>query len=184
MALDKTLTIKQRRVDIYLPTLDARGKWIAAAAKRNLSLSAFVFQAMEMELQKDALEGLERASAADLEKELTDLRLANADLRRRVEELNVLNHRAEADLAEYRAQHIVGPEPVKHLDPRLISILSEAKGRDGRFRALDVAELRRELRLNPKNPTELQALSRQLEYLEVHKVVRRSPKGWVWNDKE
>lgn len=183
MALDKTLTIKQRRVDIYLPTLETKANWNEAAKKRGLSLSDFVFQTMEMSLHEDLLDE-SPALPAELQDELSHLRRDRDRLSKRVEELEVLLSRAEDDLAQYRAQHIIGPEPIKRLDPRLIRILSEARGRDGRYRVVDAAEISRQLRVNPKNAAEVQAMARQLEALEVHEVVKRSGKGWMWIGKD
>lgn len=183
MPLDKTLTIKKRRIDVYLPTLETKARWNAEAERRGLSVSDFVLQTVEMELQKEDLNGTEPQVLTESMEELAALRHDNDALRKRVEALEALNKRAETDLAQYRSEHIVGPEPIKRLDPRLIKILSETKGRDGRFRAVEAAELRKRLLIDPKSELELQALARQLEYLELHKVIKPSSKGWIWHAK-
>ena len=177
MALDKTLTVKQRRIDVYLPTLDAKKRWNTEAAKRNQSISQLVFELVELSLTpepeaaKDRIPGLE-AEAARLAQE-------NEGLRRRNEELEALHQRATEDLAQYRATEFLGGSPVKRLDSRLIRLLSEAQTRSGERRPVDHPELVRTLHV--KGETELKALAAQLELLELHEVVRKSTKGWVWN---
>lgn len=74
MALDRTLSIKKRRIDVYLPTLKAKDAWNKAAAKNGMSLSQFVAQVMELELQRDVLEEAPGTLPAELQDELARLR--------------------------------------------------------------------------------------------------------------
>jgi hypothetical protein len=50
MPLDRTLTVKKRRIDVYLPTLESKARWNEAAAKHSMSLSQYVAQVMEERL--------------------------------------------------------------------------------------------------------------------------------------
>ena len=177
MALDRTLTVKQRRIDVYLPTLEAKKRWNEEAAKRNQSISQLVFELVELALQPpdEPTESSERAEvkAAKLAQEVDALR-------RRNEELEVLHQRAVQDLAEYRALEFLGGNPVKRLDARLVKFLSEATTRTGEPRAVNQPELVRALRIKGSE-AELKSLAAQLELLELHEVVRKGAKGWTWN---
>jgi regulator of replication initiation timing len=177
MPLDRTLTVKKRRIDVYLPTLESKARWNEAAAKHSMSLSQYVAQVME-----ERLNPVPEAAPADvsgLQQQVGDLVQENAELRKRIEELEKLHERAEADLAEYRAMQMLGGDPVKRLDSRLVKFLSQAKTRDG-ARPVPDLELRRAVLVNPKSEAELKALARQLEFLELHEVVKRTTKGWIW----
>jgi hypothetical protein len=114
-----------------------------------------------------------------LEVEVARLAQEVEGLRHRNEELEALNQRATEDLAQYRATEFLGGSPVKRLDSRLVKLLSEAQTRQGERRPVDQPEIVRSLRL--KGESELKALAAQLELLELHEVVRKSTKGWVWN---
>ncbi|MEA3203578.1 MAG: hypothetical protein QOI63_1253 [Thermoplasmata archaeon] len=177
MALDKTLTVKQRRIDVYLPTMEAKKRWNEEAAKRGQSISQLVFELVELSLMEEPEAVNDRVPA--LEAETARLAQENEGLRRRNEELEALQQRATDDLAQYRATEFLGGSPVKRLDSRLVKILSEAQTRSGERRPVDHPELVRTLHV--KGEAELKALGAQLELLELHEVVRKSTKGWVWN---
>jgi hypothetical protein len=177
--LDKTLTVKQRRIDVYLPTLEAKARWNAEAAKRNQSISQLVFELVELALQppEEAVGPTEdfAAKAAKLAQEMEALK-------RRNEELEALYERAAQDLVEYRASEFLGGNPIKRLDPRLLKFLSEAKTRTGEPRPVDHPELVQALRIKKGSEAELKSLAAQLELLELHEVIRKGSKGWTWND--
>jgi chromosome segregation ATPase len=178
MAHNKTKTIKQRRIDVYLPTLEAKDRWNAQAAKRNVSISELVFQIVESQLggQWEDL----RSRNAVLERQIGDLTAQVGSQQRRIEELESLYQRSEETLEKYRTEAILG-SPIKKLDPRVIRYFSEAKTKTGRFRAIDEGELRRAFRLSPADVSKVAALTKQIEYLELHSIIRRTGKGWAWN---
>jgi hypothetical protein len=174
--LDRTLTVKQRRIDVYLPTLEAKQRWNAEAAKRGQSISQLVFELVELALQPAE----EPESRLDVEAKAAKLAQEVDALRRRNEELEALHQRATQDLAEYRALEFLGGNPVKRLDARLVKFLSEATTRTGEPRPVNQPELVRALRIKGSE-AELKSLAAQLELLELHEVVRKGAKGWTWN---
>ncbi|MCA1812033.1 MAG: hypothetical protein LC623_08500 [Halobacteriales archaeon] len=178
MPLNKTLTVKQRRIDVYLPTLEAKARWKHEADKRGQKVSEWVFQVVELSLIQEP-EAASPNRVPELEAEVARLGQEVEGLRQRNEELEVLNQRATEDLAQYRAQEFLGGSPVKRLDSRLVKLLSEAQTRQGEPRPVDQPEIVRSLHL--KGEPELKALAAQLELLELHEVVRKSTKGWMWN---
>jgi hypothetical protein len=178
VALDKTLTVKQRRIDVYLPTLDAKKRWNDEAAKRNQSISQLVFELVELALQppeEPSEPGVDfEAKASKLAQDLDAVQHRN-------EELEALYQRAMQDLSEYRATEFLGGNPVKRLDPRLLKLLSEATTKTGEMRPVDHPELVRALRIGKGSEAELKSLAAQLELLELHEVVKKGAKGWTWN---
>jgi hypothetical protein len=178
LALDKTLTVKQRRIDVYLPTLEAKARWNAEAAKRNQSISQLVFELVELSLQPPQEPDGPRE---DFEAKASKLAQEMDALRRRNEELEALHARATQDLAEYRATEFLGGNPVKRLDSRLLKLLSEATTKTGEPRPVDHPELVQALRIKKGSEAELKSLAAQLELLELHEVVKKGSKGWTWN---
>lgn len=180
MGRDKTDTIKQRRIDVYLPSLEAKERWSEEADERNTSVSKMVFQIVEESLAGSWEDPRQRIG--ELQEEVEDLTSELARTRGRIRELEALYQRAERDLEEYRAQGILGPDPIKQLDPRLIRVLSEARGRYGKQRVVSDQELRESLGIGDDDGDRLKALQIQLEQLELHGVVRPANGGWVWDE--
>lgn len=54
MALDRTKTIKRRKVDVYLPTMEDRARWQAAARRAGLSVSRWIWNHVEAGIQREA----------------------------------------------------------------------------------------------------------------------------------
>lgn len=178
--LVKTKTIRQRRIDVYLPSMEARDAWSAAAKKRGQSVSQMVYDLVDTGLNDDS---------KDLEKDVRVHREENAELKERIALLNArigdleaLKARLEDDLEEYRAEGWNQPIQRKKLDSRLVRVLSTAVTLDGKHKAVSEEELHKSLRIKPSDLDRLKALNEQLEVLELHELVRRAKKGWVWND--
>ncbi len=174
----KTATIKQRRVEIYLPSLETKDRWTAEAEQRGVSLSEMIFLLIHEKLTSEDPSTAERLTR--LEKENRTLHAQLDAQRERVEALEAVKERQERDLSEYRAQAFLGG-PIRKLDPRLLRVLSEAKDRSGRFRPVGETELKRALRVTPKDFTQSKALVAQLAFLETHQVVTHGQGGWTWN---
>lgn len=176
----KTETVKQRRIDVYLPTLEAKDRWRQAAAGRGQKVSEMVFQLVEGALAPSGEQ--DAASAQDLVRRLEDAQAELNAQRGRNEELAMLKERLEGELEEYRAEAVLG-EGLPKMDPRLVRLFEQAKGRDGKPRVLDASEVRRAMRVTGKDAAQARALHVALEALELHGLLKRTSKGWVWNGK-
>ncbi len=97
MPLDRTLTVKQRRIDVYLPTLEAKKRWNEEAAKRNQSISQLVFELVELALRPPD-EPTESGEAAEVK--AAKLAQEVDALRRRNEELEVLQMKSASPVFE------------------------------------------------------------------------------------
>lgn len=176
----KTATIKQRRIDVYLPTLETKDVWTREAARRDQSISEMVFQIVTERLTGADKDATKTATRLEGEVEAYEAQLDEA--RRRIKQLEVLNDRAEKDLAEYRAQAFIGGLAIKSADPRLVTLLSESKDRDGKHRPLDTIAIRRALRITNRDEAQLKALTMQLAIMEFLHVIRQTRDGgYVWN---
>ncbi|HWG90720.1 MAG TPA: hypothetical protein VNZ52_07725 [Candidatus Thermoplasmatota archaeon] len=180
MGLDKTKTIKQRRIDVYLPTLDAKERWNREAEKRRVSVSEMVFELVETGLAAAGDDS--RARVTQLEGQVADLTNEIGKARARIQDLEALHALAEKDLEEYRAEAFLGTKRGFQLDARVVRLLSEARGVDGKHRAVDASELRKSFRITGKDEKRAKALAEQLEYLELHRIISKTARGWVWNE--
>lgn len=167
--------LNQRRVDVYLAAAADKDRWNDEAERRGMPLTQLVIQIVEAGL---APPSEMEASAPALAQEVDNLGQQNATLHRRVVELEALLTRAEADLAEYRAQQFLGPSAVKQLEPRLVRLFADARDHYGRLRIVDEKELKRVMAV--KTEVQADALAKQVEFLEAHEIVKRSGKGWIW----
>ena len=176
--LGKTATIKRRRIDVYLPTLEAKQRWSEAAARRHQKVSEMVFELVEGALAPLPAGEAESYHAAT--QRVDEVQAELAAQRQRNDELERLKENLERELEAYRAQEILDIPIIPKVDSRLVRIFSQARGHDGRARAVEIGELRKALRLSPKQENELKALNVTLEHMELHKWIRRSGRGWVW----
>ena len=121
---DKTETIKQRAVYVYLPSTGMAGDWKQRAEKTELSISKFVVERVEDSIQREEgaesyrsrLELIQRLSTT--EEELKNLRRDNRLLKKLVENL-------DNELKRYRTKPFLEKEfaGIKRFDRDLIEIL-------------------------------------------------------------
>lgn len=176
--LGKTATIKRRRIDVYLPTLEAKERWNAAAIGRHQKVSEMVFELVETALAPRPAE--DGAPPLVMAQRLDEVEAELSAQRQRGGELELLKESLERELEAYRAQDVLDVPRVPKVDSRIVRVFSQARGRDGRARTVEIAELRKVLRLTPKHEAELKALNVALEHMELHGWIRRSGRGWVW----
>ena len=76
--MGKTDTIRERRVDVYLDSIDRKERWSRTAEEEGDSLSKFVQKCVEYAIEKGGLDfgelGEERKKIRELELEVRDLR--------------------------------------------------------------------------------------------------------------
>lgn len=176
---NKTLTIKQRRVEIYLPSLETKDEWNKAAEKRGQSLSEMVFLLVHRHLHGEDDESRRRVNA--LTKDVAKLETDLTNALSRVEIVEALNERLERDLRVYRTQEYTDQRTEAPMDARLIRLFRSSKDRDNRYVVLSEAELRKALRIPLRDHAGATALSAQLTLLERSGAVRKATGGWAWN---
>ncbi|HWG92285.1 MAG TPA: hypothetical protein VNZ52_15660 [Candidatus Thermoplasmatota archaeon] len=175
-------SIAQRRIEIYLPSVGTREEWVAAAEKRGVSLSEFVFDVVHTALTGQG--GDLRLATSELRKQVDALTGQVADQQRRIEELEAQKARLENDIEGYRAELFLtrtpgGGDPVVKVDRRLLQVFIDAKDRDGAPRPVTEEELRKRFRLTPKDIAGNKALNIQVGILETFGLIKRTKWGWA-----
>ena len=175
--------IAQRRIEIYLPSLETREEWVAAAAKRGTSLSEFVFDVVHTSLTGQG--GDLRKTVNELRDKTEALTTQLAEERRRIEELQLLKDRYEHELEEYRAELFLtktgSADPVAQIDPRVVRVFTDAKDARGKARAVSEDELRRMFRVTAKDIQRNKWLNRQVQMMEGARWITKSSRGWTWH---
>lgn len=94
MSPSKTDTIDDRKINVYLPTIEETEEWKDIAEEKGLSLSKMVYN-----IVKESLEGIERT-----EQSRSDLVQKNEELREELNELRKENQRLKKVLDEYESE--------------------------------------------------------------------------------
>ena len=171
---DKTKTIKQRAIYIYLPSLDMTEDWKRRAKEMGTSISKFVFERVEESISREEeddryqskLELVERLGKA--EDELKELRDDNRLMRKLVDN-------QETELRRYRSQPFLEESfrGVRSYDRDLVEILK----RGGAHRDDSILS---ELNISPTDVDLVTAVRKQLEALESYGLVEYTQSGWRW----
>jgi len=172
----KTATSRQRRVEVWLPSVEAKERWTEAAEAAGKSLSGFVMQCVE-----DILGGTDGGQSAQIQKQLEGVLADNDAMMRRIEEITAVKERQEEDLARYRELQFDNPLGIKKVDPRLLAIFADARDDKGRPRTLDAPELRQRLKILDDDLAGLHTFNAQLELMETAQIIKRRRDGWSWN---
>lgn len=171
--MGKTDTIKDRRVDVYLDTLDRKERWSRLAEDADESLSRFVQQCVEYTIQQGGPDftdlGEESKQIQELEEEITDLR-------EDVKQKQIVIEKLETELKELRTQPFLEDdfEGRREYDQELIEELKRAD-------RLTADELLRRLDIDQSETELVKGLDTQLQQLEAYGLVRSTTQGWVWD---
>ena len=163
----------QRAVFVYLPSMQQKDRWKTLAKQQGTSVSKFVIEHVENSLQQA---DPAYKSRGDLWNEVSELReqLDKALQTNRVLEIAI--ERLEAEVRRYRAQPFLDDSftGIRRYQKELIEVLRTAR------RPVESTELLSRLGIELTEHEAVQAISKQLEYLEDYGLVQSSPKGWKW----
>ncbi len=177
--MGKTETIKKRRVDVYLPSLEAKEKWTALAEEAGMSLSKFIAHVVE-----DALD--EEEPTVDPQSLLEELESLRGNLQRaeeRTRMLEALRDKLDEELRRYRAQPFLEPdfEGVRSLDAKLIDLLRGHLNLHGEPKPLHPGRILERLGVRPHEVEATKAVNAQLEALVDYRLVESTPTGYRWS---
>lgn len=173
MTREKTKTIKERQVNIYLPSVETKENWKEIADEHGLSLSKFV--------QKMVREGIERIESEDDLESRVELIKKNKELSEEVRELTKelqrykkLADRQEKELREHRAQPFLEEnfEGEREIPSDLVNILKKKK-------KVRYENLHNHLGITPGDDASM-ALQSQLKILEAYGLVERDDNFLRW----
>jgi hypothetical protein len=163
--------LKDRYIDVYLPSEKAKKEWEEHAKKLGLPLSKFVFEAVEaFRAAKD------ETPRHEIVKELAEAKEEVQKLRTELNMKTMLLEKLEADVykARYASFHEVEmAEGTRRHDQELIKILQRGK-------ALEGYAILKELGVDPGETDVVKLVNNQLESLQRFGLVEETASGWKW----
>ncbi len=159
---------------VYLPSVEMVTDWKARAKKSNVPLSQFVMEHVTNSLRQEAGEEGYKPRA-ELIEELRKKDEAAEKLTRELEITKLALERVEGELRRYRAEPFLdeGFRGKRRYDEKLIEILKKGQ-------PIDSNQLLHQLRISPKEPDLVKALSNQLANLQSYGLVQKTHHGWKW----
>ncbi|MFC1505713.1 hypothetical protein ACFLQ6_01440 [Thermoproteota archaeon] len=172
--MNKTKSIKQRSIYVYLPSFEMVDEWKTKAKKGKISISQFVIEHVTNSLRQQEGEE-EYQPRADLLQQLREKDENIEKLTRENEILKLALERVENELRRYRAEPFLDErfKGIRGYDKRLVELLKKGN-------TIDSDHLLRLLKINPHNTPLVKAISKQLENLEAYGVVNKTRRGWRW----
>lgn len=170
--MGKTESIKERRVDVYLDTIDRKERWTRKAEEEGESLSKFVQKCVEYTIERG---GPDFAELGERSKKLQELEEEVKSLRSKVKQKNIVIDKLESDLRRYRMEPFLEDdfEGVREFDQELIELLKDAE-------RIKSEELIRRLGLEQSDREIMQSIDSQLQQLESYGLIAHTTHGWRW----
>jgi hypothetical protein len=172
MTLDKTKTIKKRTVNVYLPNLEMKNKWVKAAKIRKQSISGFIVETIEDTLVSE--EAVVAESRAELIGRAKDLHEQVATLTKELHQCRTLLEHQEKELMDLRAGPFLDSnfKGTRQYPKALINLLRDR----GKVRYEDLHSL---LGITPGSDAST-ALQVQLSALEQYGIIEYSDRYIRW----
>ena len=163
--------LKERYIDVYLPSKKAKTEWKEDAKKLGLPISKFVFEAVEaFRASKD------ETPRYEMVKELAEAKEEAQKLRTELKMKTMLLEKLDADVykARYASFHEVEmAEGTRRHDQELINILKRGK-------ALEGYSILKELAIDPGETDAVKLVNNKLESLQRFGLVKETAQGWRW----
>jgi len=170
--MGKTESIKERRVDVYLDTLDRKERWTELADEEDESLSKFVQKCVEYAIEQGGPDFTEMGESS---KKLQELEQEVRELRKELKQKDIVIEKLESDLKQYRMQPFLDEEyeGVREYDQELIELLRATD-------RITSEELVRQLNVDQTDRNLMQSLDNQLQQLESYGLIAHTSQGWRW----
>lgn len=170
--MGKTESIRERRVDVYLDTIDQKARWTHKANGEGESLSKFVQKCVEYTIENG---GPDFSELGERSKVIQDLEAEVKSLRNEVKQKDIVIDKLESDLRRYRTEAFVDDdfEGVREFDQALVELLKTA----GRIKG---EELVRRLGVDQTDRDVMQGIDAQLRRLESYGLIEHATHGWRW----
>ena len=170
--MGKTDTIRDRRVDVYVDSIERKERWAEQADAADTSLSKFVQQCVEYAIERGGPDfgelGARSQKLQELEEELKELQ-------KDIDQKEIVIEKLETDLRRERVAPFQEPEfeGIRAYDRELIDVLQRAEYISGH-------ELREQLAIDPTDQELMKGFDRQLQQLESYGLVKNTGRGWRW----
>lgn len=99
--MGKTDTIKERRVDVYLDTLERKERWQEIAEEEDESLSKFVQRAVEYAIE---MGGPDFSDVGERSEKIQELQEEVRDLHQDVKQKDIVIEKLESELRRHRLE--------------------------------------------------------------------------------
>ena len=172
----KTLTVKERAIYVYLPSLEMALEWKKLAEKSDSTISKFVVEHVENSLRQE--KGKYDGAPATRIELIKQLQEKDSSIKRLSEEnghLKILLEKLEEDLRRYRVQPFVERnfEGVREYDRKLIDVFKSKK-------IIDKDELWEALGVDPRQTEITKGIGAMLRNLVSLGVVEEGSRTWRW----
>lgn len=170
--MGKTDSINDRRVDVYLDSVEQKKRWSELAEEADMSLSKFVQACVECSISQGGPDFLEVGDSAG---ELQELQQELRDKEKTIEEKDIVIEKLRTELKKYRSQPFLEDdfEGRRQFDTELIEILKRSNN-------IRSEQILRELNVDTQNVELIQAIQEQLKQLEQYGLVEETVHGWRW----
>lgn len=171
--MGKTDSINNRRVDVYVDTIERKEEWVEHAEAAGESLSKFVQQCVEYAIRQG---GPDFAELGQESKRIQELEAEVRELEKDVKQKQVVIDKLESELRQLRSAPFVedGFEGRRQYDEELIEVIQNSQRITG-------DEILRRLDVDPMETEVVRGINAQLEQLERFGLVESTPKGWRWD---
>jgi hypothetical protein len=169
----RTETIDQRTIWVYLPSLPMKAIWVDRAEKMRVSVSKFIIEMVENAIREEHETGYpERKKLIDKVKELE---LENSKLREENRLFRNLSDRLDKDLKRYRGESFMdeGFEGRRRYDAQLVELLKSKK-------VIKTDEILNALKISPRDTDIVKSVTKQLETLESYGLIKYKINSWEW----
>lgn len=172
--MGKTDTIKERRVDVYLDTLDRKERWTEFADEADQSLSKFIQHCVEYALEKG---GPDYAGLGEESQKIEELQVEVRELRNDIKQKDIVIEKLESEIRQMRVKPFLEEEfeGTREYDRELIEVLQSSDRVTG-------TEILTRLDIDPMETDLVKGVNRQLEQLEQYGLVQSTAQGWVWRE--
>ena len=176
--MGKTDTIRQRRVDVYLPSLEAKKRWNLQAKEAGTSLSKYISRIVEDTLESEPV----GPNPHELQEELVLVRGQLEKAMERVRLLEALRDKLDTELKIYRTEPFLRPDfkGTRNLDKRLVELLRGHSDNRGCCKPLKADRIWALLDIAPHDSEAIRAVNSQLELLFDYGLVDISASGYRW----
>lgn len=172
--MGKTDSINDRRVDVYLDSIEQKKRWAELAEERDTSLSKFVQQSVEYAIEQGGPDFIETGQKAD---ELHELEEEMSELQEQIKEKDLVIEKLRTELKTLRSEPFREEdfEGTRSFDEELVEILRDA----GQIRS---KEIFRRLNVDPQNIEVVEGVQNQLRQLEKYGIIEETINGWKWSE--
>jgi len=173
MARDKTETIKQRAIYVYLPSEEMTNRWKERADKEGNSISKFVIEKVENSIMQE--EDPDFKPRGELIKKMRELEKEVEKLSSDIKIKNIVIDKYEDELKRYRKKDFADEffEGERINQKNLIDLFKKKV-------TIKEEELLGLMKIDPKDPDSMKVLTNQVRSLEEYGLIESSRKGWRW----